>query len=599
MGLFSVKGKKRHYLLPFFFCIFVLHVIRVLFDLLQIWGEEERSFGESLPTPKPLLQTQSINIQSHQQTPLRLRTTGGKGKMHSPAPVPKSKRATHKVVTAKPYRPNVTPKWTVASTEIPLVVVEEHQDVLRPWFQLAAVRGASLNVPLNATLVHVDPHSVMAQGTRGPRSAWPSDLNAIRNQVGWGQYLMYAVRRKLFQKIVMVWPQWVAKKYRQKQGLRASAGTRIEHRLGVGVYRPAVLGGEEPEEYACRCVDGRCQVNDHVSYMDNSSLCVIEAITTQVILAPGNDPEWVSAALGAELDPLSPVVLDVDEDYVGIADPEKALERAGNRKGVLQRLAATLEGTFCAQPPHGASKEQAVDLFLRGLLNMVLAFKGGVQALGASSKLIELEIADLRGGLWGREDGHDPHVWQRLVKVVTSYSNRKARSVQEALCTPQTMNGTMQAISSMAVKFVWRLLRYVAEDGIRALAECGFCTDTGEFPQKLYNINFCVASPWAGHEIQYEPAAPSEASWQLRRLLQIFRLGLTEAPQLITVSRSVRSGYTPRHLWNATESTLLAGLEQLLGSHRRRLNVSIDEGCYWGAHGVASRSEEALDTVLL
>ena len=66
-------------------------------------------------------------------------------------------------------------------------------------------------------------------------------------------------------------------------------------------------------------------------------------------------------------------VSSIDEDYFAVDSPFLSIMNAGMRRQDLEDIQKSLQGVFCAAPPHTSKREQAVDVFLRGVTSLALA----------------------------------------------------------------------------------------------------------------------------------------------------------------------------------------------------------------------------------
>jgi len=447
---------------------------------------------------------------------------------------------------------------------MPLVVVDEHQHVLPYWFDMQSAKGAD---PPRATLVHIDAHSDFAPPSK-VQGSWPTDIPKLRFATENDEFIIYSLRLRLIDRIVMVFPPWTFDPHRKDTTS-----------ISIGKYKKAgksVIRGQKVSEWLCECFNDKCEVNEkRVSRSD----CIIETKIEKVTMGIA-----VAKEEGFGIVAGRPVILDIDEDYFAVDSPFVSLMKAGINKKTIKKAQKLLKGIFCAPPPHTARLEQAVDVFLRGVVSIV------TNAAGRKDKHDEEPL----------RDGSPEHrqILQRVKSFVVQ-SIASSSDLVDALC--KASDDPTEVIADTAEEFASRLATKASQEGLALLLSYGFCLHTDEFPRKKYYVWICVgSSDWDdAHSGRIELHHPTteEVTTGMAEMSQYILNGFPVAPELITVCRSLRDGYVVRKHWAQIENGIMEISQQLAQQHDRELNVTYDHDCYWGGQGVVARADADLGSI--
>lgn len=222
-----------------------------------------------------------------------------------------------------------------------------------------------------------------------------------------------------------------------------------------------------------------CEIHHHV---------VVTSLT--IARASGNP----LAQLRELIDPRRPVILDFDLDYFSTESPMLKMMGYDYKKGAMSREAKVigetlwdmqqrLKGVFCAKPPHTSAREQAVDMFLRGVVSSALVLKErGEECLPKQNKWQKF-AAD----------------YMNFVNDSTALTGLSISNVVDALCSSdQESDRQLSTLHDVIMDVSSTLAESVPSTTIHELLKYGFCMDCDEVPRENYSVWACAGSstPW-------------------------------------------------------------------------------------------------------
>ncbi|XP_076457837.1 uncharacterized protein LOC143291679 [Babylonia areolata] len=432
---------------------------------------------------------------------------------------------------------------------VPLVVVEEHHDVIPYWFQ--AVEQGLLPSQGNV-LLHVDGHAdatVPAVNASFPLFHRPADRAQLlllmqRNDM----FITAAALTGLFSRYIWVVPPWEQ---------------RVSELLGsTGYHRYHVLAGTtrgrgRHTNTLCYCVALDSRENPD---RENSYQCMANRLTDKVIYREQCRPrvhvlaEIVMEDKAIELLTSSPggtqlhislddadtpwlgrkesILLDIDEDYYGVEAANTPLQDAAVDSSVVDLLSAMVSRIFCAQD---ARQEAAAD-------SMFTDFLDRLHRDLVLCRQFKCE-----------EQSHS---------AVETFSTRLTSDLRKTQipCVQET-----EQLGSL-VAFLVKDLFSLSGRQLLALSQVGICLresprTMGFDPSRGMLVCAGYNRPGKSAVVFHAPDGPEieTRSGQLWRMLHTDNF----TPRIITLARSVRDGYTPRGSFQKIEEGVVSTLKNV------------------------------------
>ncbi|XP_045211861.2 uncharacterized protein LOC123563238 [Mercenaria mercenaria] len=447
-------------------------------------------------------------------------------------------------------------------------IVEEHHEVIPYWF--AAARREIIPKSGN-TLVHIDGHADLEPPLYVPGYpgfAWPHEWQLKFLMQTNNAFIQASAMTGLVNRVIWVWPDWV--KTNHESGYFMST-------VRLGLFS-VTHNGNSTQKGFCACtksgIQSECRTLTNVSRMANksssdgdfiipSSICkikkilIVEEIHEDKALAFFGKSDWIAKSEN--------IILDIDEDYYGRSYAIEPLLKADLSYSRLNRLSSLIASYIC---PITFTHEKESDKFLMELLSITRAkrvCKFTYNTLENSKTCNGVAEIDLHR-----------YFKHQLDRSVT---DKTVRLCSLKLSTNDFVQQLLAKLATFTIK------------QIRALQKTGFCLRMSpkslRIYEKDYRFGLCIGSniPEQTSVLEHN-ATQSEISTRSILLKYLFKKLTDHSVELVTISRSVRDGYTPRHFFEQIEVGILNGLNI---SFNGKIKVHYDPELLGGMPGWPAR----------
>ena len=256
------------------------------------------------------------------------------------------------------------------------------------------------------------------------------------------------------------------------------------------------------------------------------------------------------------------IILDIDEDYFGVELAGQSLVDAGMTWDKVELLEHPLRKLFC---PRQIAHEAIGNGVMRETIASILRLCR--LSLKSDDAMCRVTVAMLQSQVHKTMLGH----WKRYPRMFCAKTTERLYAV-------------LNELTVVLTKFKLRQLR--------VLREFGFCLETtpasiGFRTSGFGSLVLChgANTPDDSTVFLHKPsmAEMRTRTSQLRRMLEI--IDNRHRPNIVTLCRSVRDGYTPRSLFRSIESNILDIFQKL----PRQYDVVYDENLYGGKGGWPNR----------
>ena len=256
------------------------------------------------------------------------------------------------------------------------------------------------------------------------------------------------------------------------------------------------------------------------------------------------------------------IILDVDEDYFGVELAGQRLVDAGLKWNTVELLQMPLKKMFC---PKHIDHESLGNRMMRELIGSF--------------------ISRCRTSVKSNHDTCRAPVGDTQ-KLIRKMILARRKRYPQLFCTKKTKR--LFAVTNELTDALYQFKL----NHLRALMEFGFCLETSPASLTFRMTGFgsfglCQGAntPNASVVFLHKPDAAEirTRTSQLREILEI--IDARHRPNVVTLCRSVRDGYTPRSLFSSIESNILDIFKELPGQY----DVVYDENLYGGQGGWPDR----------
>ncbi|KAH9498939.1 hypothetical protein Btru_005407 [Bulinus truncatus] len=443
------------------------------------------------------------------------------------------------------------------SDQLPIVIVEEHYEVLKYWFQAAELGLISKSRNI---LIHIDGHvdgAIPYDTDSIPLFRFPVTRKEIHNMMQRNDmFLVAAALTGLVDHVVWVWPHWDTDNHDSDWShvifdihlgyLKVNDETRAnEHKYDLCACWKRRRSIEEDKKDTLKEDIWHCHRRNftELEAQDGPKIsqdeCKFQADAVLEIMSEATASTKLQKMYPAHVSAV--VILDIDEDFFGCWSDMFPLQKAGTQQKSIELLSEIVADVLCAE---NAMQEKTADMYFTALVNLVIALKSQTcdvndqhlikvnkqckTSVGMSNFIIE-NIPNLLNFLV--DQGHEPLLCHKEPKLRGLF-----------------MQSMMQLLLNFSVK------------ELKLIIDIGICFEVS--PSLRYfdlsgKLHVCHGEnmPKKSEVSFYYPPA-SEVSTQnvtLRKIISsIFR-----KPDIITVCRSVRDGYTPKTLQTVIESNII------------------------------------------
>lgn len=286
-------------------------------------------------------------------------------------------------------------------------------------------------------------------------------------------------------------------------------------------------------------------------------IIIVEEIHENKALNFFGKPDWI--------DKSENILVDIDEDYYGCTYAIKPLLNVNLSFKDIQRLDGTIKTNLC---PITTIQEKESDIFLTDLIS-VMRIKRACQ--------LDRTLANTTR-------------CQKAALAHTQFTRQLNASV---------INKTISTcVRTNIMQFVCNLILILSKYRIKqliALQTTGFCSNTSPktfliYDNKRFGICYGANTPMETAILEHEPSG-SEIVTRSNLLNGLYKKLDQYSPQLVTISRSMRDGYTPRMYFEQIEKYILAGLNTTLDRH---IKVHYDKDLLGGKSGWPFRHNDQI-----
>lgn len=327
----------------------------------------------------------------------------------------------------------------------------------------------------------------------------------------------------LFDRVIWVYPSWLT------EDLSGEAISNQSH----GVLQ--VMRGGKPTQEVCTCEANKyctffngSDVDDVKTYKVKPSRCDLKVTYSFSIVSEVKAKTFLQEAVS----PGDSVVLDVDEDFYGTEAAGMPLFRAGLSEESVENLTSFIYMTFC---PTSVLQERAADSFFYHIVSKIMHTKEFCAQSGQTDCKLDNKA---------------------FAKDFVREKNR--RGIDKLLCDKK-------GVSLLTFRKVLAYLRRCTVAQLQALRTVGICMFTS---LRTYNASveypgmvLCQGGNTPNHTmVEFHTPSLQEVAARTATLRQVLG-ALSSTPRLVTVCRSGRDGYTPRHLAGLIETNVLSALK--------------------------------------
>lgn len=371
----------------------------------------------------------------------------------------------------------------------------------------------------------------------------------------------------LVNRVIWVWPEW---------DKRNHDSTYFMTTVSIGMVTTEQKGRSIKKEF-CACLKNEtqfeCRTYSNVSRLSNKSknddyfviprsmckimkILIVEEIHENKALNFFGKRDWIA---GSEN-----VILDIDEDYFGCSYAIEPLLKANLSYTKIEKLDNLIAAHLC---PTSFFHERESDKFLIDLLAVARTKRACLKdkKLRYTERCNTTAKIDL---LKFYKQKLEVLNMNNIVRMCSRHDNAYA-----------FLHSLVSKIATYSIK------------QIRALQEIGFCSDTSTktFIQSHSRIRFGICkgsnTPKNTAVLEHTPTQ-NEVETRSVLLKGLLKKLTDHSVKLVTISRSVRDGYTPRQYFERIEADILSGLS---ASFNGRINVHHDRELLGGKPGWPAR----------
>lgn len=289
----------------------------------------------------------------------------------------------------------------------------------------------------------------------------------------------------------------------------------------------------------------------HAKNCKNKKYVKVDIVHELKVLSLLSTPEWIDSSEN--------IMLDIDEDYYGCDYAIEPLLKANMSYESINILDETIAAYLC---PLSAHQEKESDDILMEIIETVHVQR---------ACMTEPELADTLQ-------------CQKISKLdMVQYFKR----LFNEKITDRTIN-LCENVSSIKIfiKYLLQLLGRLDIEQLRALQSAGFCSMTSSKTLRWYyneKFGICFGANTPNNTVVIEHV-PSTLEITVRtKVLKSMLMKINDySPQIVTVCRSVRDGYTPRKYFELIEKSVLSTLDETID---KELSIHYDEELIGGQLG--------------
>lgn len=503
-------------------------------------------------------------------------------------------------------------KWRAGSRpgrSVPVYVLEEHHEAARYW--IWAAQAGVLPRRSHNTLIHFDAHSDLAPPVIGPNFPllrWPN-LAAVSRLVNENDRFIQAVALTgLFSRMVWVYPTWTRKSIPVAihsdatiwnitlgSWQRPVPVTKILHNsMNKSDKSDVAIDSEVIVEDMCWCVT---PINPGKNWNQN----MLGKFCLRLNSSEPNELPYLSAEgcsekvdlmvesytevellrqmkAGGLFQPLTAhqgFILDIDEDFFGCEPVAQSLYNVGINESHLQTLSFLIEKIFCGNT---AEHEYLADSIFQKIIQFTIANRQICNRLSYNEFPTPDDVL---------RDTCVPGAYRTIMaSLQKQQASTTSLFVDKVLCEFEN-----DAFLKSVLYYLLGLLASLDDMQLKVVAEVGICFKTSLHTfedDQAGHFRFCDGYNRPNETVVafYSPEVKDvkESGQLLHRILG----DLGNTPDVVTVCRSTRDGYTPRNRVRQIELTVLESLKRNSGNNIRIMydrDLLGGKDGWWQRHG--------------
>ncbi|GFO25757.1 upf0489 protein c5orf22 [Plakobranchus ocellatus] len=489
---------------------------------------------------------------------------------------------------------------------LPVYVFEEHHEAIQYWF--SAVQSGLLPRRSKNTLIHIDAHAdlVSPNFMEGfPLYKWPRFYEISRLMTANDRFILAATATGLFSRIVWIWPSWD-----RTSILKEVHGESFALNVTIGfLRRPQVLPtgkgigqrGYKSKFTAhyqisdlCYCIVA-LNPTSHWKKMTRGKPCFIYSTSllqgnptktectekTSLLVDVYSEDEILRASKPeGHFKPISAnhgFILDIDEDFFGCEAAVQPLYDVGLNETFIRRISFWVEKLFCGRT---AEHELASDFFFYNVIQYIKNNRNICSNLKKTT---------------------DPHkilvnhcfvnMYHNLHKILRS----KLASMDTEFVDSIFCKSSNDAFYKSILYQLLVLLTSLESNQLTALENVGICFESSQNTygdSRVGHFHLCDGYNRPNDTVvTFFTPSDKEIKYRMNNL-QTFLGQLARSPNLVTLCRSVRDGYTPRSRFRQIEDMVIEIIRNRYNKSRYYVHEFYDRDLLGGKEGWWQRNRE-------
>jgi len=428
--------------------------------------------------------------------------------------------------------------------EVPVYIVDEHHEVIPHWFR--GIDNGIVSRDKNI-LIHIDGHSDMAP----PEDFKPlKKFKYVKNQLKESffplmqsndVFIQSAIYHELINYVVWVQPSWNRGHYRTESN-KCFVGITIENSTKTERFCTCMKeSGKKMEDIDCSYVSTLSEEREEQEI--DISQCKKEKEFKWVTISEDKIQKLITFRKKAKH-----FIVDIDEDYFGVESGVQKFMDMGVEVETVVKIDEIFSSLFYVD-----TNELEIELNLK----VKEYFKSLL-------KIVNLE----------REE-KESRIYKSFLPAFESYFRKEE---------DQELDIFIDTLSTV--------LAESSEKELRGLSDIHYCLDGTPQMANLHSFKICHGNIFPGDPLnQIYTSDVKEIETRGEKLTDILSfVGNHSIPQMFTVCRSLRDGYTPRYLQNIIEKRILTSISTSLAKFGKKPKIIYDPYLLNGKAGWYSSS---------
>lgn len=301
------------------------------------------------------------------------------------------------------------------------------------------------------------------------------------------------------------------------------------------------------------------------------SECLIQALGVMEVMGEASAAKWLRQLRPSSVN--SGLILDIDEDFFGCWSDMFPLQKVEITEDNVGFLSDSVKDLFCAQT---AKEESLVDMFYRAVINFIVTLK---------SKSCEVigEFVGKKGKPCLTSVAISNYIIENIPTLIQFF---KEFGNDHIFCYEDLK------VIGLYLQTLMTILQDLTIPQLQSLSELGLCFHTSPSSRYFYSsphLHICLGENTPKNtKVTFHLPSENEIKSQTANLQKILS-SLFKSPNIVTVSRSVRDGYTPKIFSAQIEASILGKIAQVFRRVNRE-NILFDSNLLGGKLGWNNRS---------